>query len=120
MIAAVAALLVAGGLGAVARHLVTRALPTPWGVLAVNAVGSLLTGVLLGLADAAGLDPVVLQVLLSGFLGGLTTFSTFAVETIELLRDGRLRIALLSTTANLALGTGLALAAYAVVVAAAS
>lgn len=113
----IAVVLIAGGLGAVARYVVTRAVPTPWGVLAVNAIGSLLAGALLGFADAADLEPVVLQVLFSGFLGGLTTFSTFAVESVELLRDGRLRDAVLSVVANLVLGAGLALGAHTLIVA---
>ncbi len=110
----VVAALVAGGLGAVLRFLVTRSVRTPWGVLAVNAVGSAFAGALLGAADAAALDPDTIRVLLGGFAGGLTTFSTFTVETVELLRDGRARTALVSIAANLTLGCGLAIAAFAI------
>lgn len=66
----------------------------PWPVLAVNVVGSLLLGVVLAeewshpsarllLHDAGGI----------GFCGGLTTFSTFAVEVVDLARDGNLTAA---------------------------
>lgn len=110
----IVAVLIAGGLGAVLRFLVTRSVRTPWGVLVVNAVGSALAGALLGAADAASLGHDVTRVLLGGFAGGLTTFSTFTVETVERLRDGRGRTALVSIAANLALGCGLAVAAFAI------
>lgn len=84
----------AGGIvGAATRWAVVAASPMgdfPWPVLAVNLAGSFLLGVVLAeewthpgahllLHDAAGI----------GFCGGLTTFSTFAVETAVLVDDGR-------------------------------
>ncbi|MET1042773.1 MAG: CrcB family protein [Microbacteriaceae bacterium] len=104
---------VAGGLGATLRYLATLVLPLPWGVLAVNTVGSAVAGVALALADAAAISGDIRLVLVTGFAGGLTTFSTFSVETIELARDGRWRTATLNVVASLAAGIGLALGGYA-------
>jgi len=96
LLAAVAA----GALGAVLRHVATVLLPRPWGVLAVNAVACLIAGVGLGLA----LDPATRLVLVSGLCGGLSTFSTFAVETVDDVAAGRTRRAVVSVAANLAVG----------------
>ena len=73
------ALLVALGaaVGAPARLLVSRAVPGPRGTLVVNVVGSLL----LGLVAAAA--PASYALVGVGFCGALTTFSTFALETVE-------------------------------------
>ena len=60
----------------------------PWAVLIVNVVGSLVGGVVLGLAQAGVIGADLRLILLSGFAGGLTTFSTFSVETIQLIDDG--------------------------------
>jgi len=114
MIALVAAL-VAGALGAVLRFLVGRAFAARpvWAVLVVNVAGSALGGVLLGVASGD-----IRLILLGGFCGGLTTFSTFGVETSQLVLDGRARTAVLSVASNLVLGIGAAAVAYGAVVAA--
>lgn len=83
----------AGGVGAVARFLLdtlTRRLTTrfPLGTLLINTTGSLLLGLVTGLAGGplAGRLHVVLG---TGFLGGYTTFSTASVETVRLVRERR-------------------------------
>ena len=108
MIAVIATLL-AGALGAALRFLVARAFADRPGaaVLVVNVVGSALGGALLALASGD-----VRLILLTGFCGGLTTFSTFSVETIQLVMAGKARVAALSILANLALGIGAASATY--------
>jgi CrcB protein len=110
------AVIVAGGIGAVLRYLTTLLLPLPWGVFAVNLAGSAIGGVVLGLADAAAWGPGIQQVLITGFCGGLTTFSTFAVETVELVHDGRWRAAVGSAAANLILGVAAAAAGWTLIV----
>ena len=85
-----------GAVGSVIRFL-TAALfnPTtgggvfPYGTLAVNIVGSLLAGLLAGYsARIGGCSPEVRALFFSGFLGGLTTFSAFGVETVVMIKDG--------------------------------
>ncbi len=92
------ALLVAAGgaLGSVLRWAVTigvaRAMrsPTfPWGTLCVNLAGSLVIGALLGLAtDRGALSDSARLLLVTGVLGGFTTFSAFSWEALALLRAG--------------------------------
>ncbi|MBX3195307.1 MAG: CrcB family protein [Microbacteriaceae bacterium] len=103
----VVAAIAAGALGALARFGVTHAVHLAFppekltrAVLIVNVAGSLLAGVLIGLPA-----PTEVQyVLMGGFAGGLTTFSTWSVETIQLALDGRRRDAALTVVANLAWG----------------
>jgi CrcB protein len=93
------AVVVAGALGAVIRYLIGRVGATtswPWPVLLVNVVGSLLAGIAIH-TDLA-------LVVVTGFAGGLTTFSTFSVETVQLAGDGRWRAAVANVATNLALG----------------
>ncbi|KQM80836.1 fluoride efflux transporter CrcB [Agromyces sp. Leaf222] len=113
----VAAVLVAGSIGAVIRFAFSRALPVrsgrlPRGILIVNVVGSGLAGAFLGLAERAAIDGDLRLVLVTGFCGGLTTFSTWSVETIELLDGGRWRAAILNVLLTLVLGIAAAAGAY--------
>ena len=103
------AVAVGGALGAVLRQLTSVSLAgrgrIPWGVLVVNVVGSFIAG----LALALPLDPTVQLILVSGVCGGLTTFSTFAVETIQLVSEGKHRAAAASVALNLVFGLAAAL-----------
>ncbi|GAA1797374.1 fluoride efflux transporter CrcB [Agromyces neolithicus] len=113
----VAAVLVAGAIGAVLRYALSRALPVrpghlPGGILIVNVVGSAVAGALIGLAERATLDGDLRLVLVTGFCGGLTTFSTWSVETIELVDGGRWRAAMLNVIVTLALGIAAAVGGY--------
>lgn len=105
-----------GGLAAVARFLVGLWFSSddrfPWAVLTVNVIGSALAGVVLGLGSVLGGD--VQLILLTGVAGGLTTFSTFSVETVQLVLDGRARVAALNVGVSLGAGLAVAWLAYAV------
>lgn len=107
----------AGGAGAAARLALDGAVRArfgarlPWGTIAVNLSGSLLLGGLTGLV-ADGLDPAVLAVAGSGFLGGYTTFSTASFETVRLLQAGRPAAAVASGVVQPALAIALALGGY--------
>jgi CrcB protein len=89
-------LMAGGGLGAALRFALAgwvdqRVSPDlPWGTLAVNLVGCFAIGLLVTWADARGtLTPGLRLFLIAGLLGGFTTFSTFGLETWQLLADGR-------------------------------
>jgi fluoride exporter len=103
----VAAVLVAGGIGAALRFVLGRAAARaswPWPVLAVNVAGSLIAGV------AVHTDVALIAV--TGFAGGLTTFSTLSVETVQLVEQGRWRTAAASVALNLGLGLAAATAGW--------
>ncbi|MCY4449578.1 MAG: CrcB family protein [Chloroflexi bacterium] len=83
----------------------------PWGVLAVNVLGSLLIGVLAGLVETRQLfGPGARLFLFVGVLGGFTTFSAITNDTLTLLRSA----AYLSAAANVLLTVALGLAAVAI------
>jgi CrcB protein len=115
-IAAITAVLVGGG-AAVLRYLVSVAFAgrgtLPWAVLTVNVVGSAVGGAVLGASQSGAASPDVRLILLGGLAGGLTTFSTWSVETIELVHRGHWRTALASVALNLGAGTAVATAAWA-------
>ena len=98
----------AGGAGAVLRALLihhvgtTRLDPLPLGTLFVNASGSLVLGVLTGLALYHSLGSHVLAVIGVGLCGGYTTWSTASWETIHLLHTGHRTRAVVYTVGGLA------------------
>lgn len=115
----VAAALIAGALGALLRYGTTRLFARlhdelPWAVLAVNAVGSLIGGVVLGLVTTGAIGPDIQLIVMGGFAGGLTTFSTFSVETVQLALARRWGIVVATVAANLVLGIGAAAAGFAI------
>lgn len=65
--------------------------PFPGGIVVVNLTGSLVVGVLAGLAARGLLEDPWRTVLSVGLLGGYTTFSTASLDTVRLLRAGRRR-----------------------------
>ena len=98
-----------GGLGALLRWLLALKLNPaggepafPTGTLAANLVGGFLIGLLLA-AFAARTDwPEEMRLLLiTGFLGGLTTFSAFSGEIVQFLMQGRLGLGFLTLAVNL-------------------
>lgn len=67
----------------------------PWGTLAANLIGGYLIGVCIAVFQAMPqLDPVWRLLLITGFLGGLTTFSSFSAEVVSFLMAGRYALAL--------------------------
>ncbi|GAC1571081.1 MAG: hypothetical protein NVS3B7_00720 [Candidatus Elarobacter sp.] len=92
---ATGAVAVGGAFGSALRYLVgmwflQRLGPGfPWGTFTINVTGAFALGVVLELADSrVGLNPYARVLLGTGVLGGFTTFSTFAWETLWLSRDG--------------------------------
>ncbi len=99
-----------GALGSVARYglsaLIRSHTPTfPIGTLACNLLGCLLIGILAGLLGVSGTEHDRARLFLfTGILGGFTTFSSFGLETIGLLREGRVGTAILYVGLSNALG----------------
>ncbi len=101
---------VAGAIGSVARYGVgewaVRSLGDgfPWGTLAVNALGSVILGLVVGL-HAGGKLPLSGKLAFgTGFCGGFTTFSTFSAETVALVQRDQLGRAGANVAVSLALG----------------
>lgn len=99
--------LLGGSLGALCRYGVSMASvhlygeSFPWGTLVVNLVGCFL----IGLAFALGVERNVISpsfrlFFVTGFLGALTTFSTYALESISFTRDGQTMAAIINLLAN--------------------
>ena len=67
----------------------------PWGTLAANLIGGYLVGVCVGIfQQLPELDPVWRLALVTGFLGALTTFSSFSAEVVSMLQQGRFALSL--------------------------
>ena len=109
---AVIAAVIVGAVAAAVRYGVTRAVAAPWGVLVVNVAGSAIGGVVLGLAERAAIGTDIRLILLGGLCGGLTTFSTFSVESIQLAMERKWRLVALSVSLNLVLGIAAAALGY--------
>jgi CrcB protein len=97
---------VGGSLGALARYGLSTFVYQlageifPWGTLVVNLSGSYLIGVFIELFDTAVFPPAWRSLITIGFLGAYTTFSTYTLETVNLIRDGELRLATVNVLAG--------------------
>lgn len=108
---------IGGACGAILRYLTTlvagRVLGAdyPYGTLIVNLVGCLLIGLAVGwtVDGRTGLGDSARLLLVTGLLGGLTTFSSFGLEAVELLRAGRPAAGIGYVLANVVLGLAAAL-----------
>jgi fluoride exporter len=96
----VASVALGGALGALARYALALALPTapgrfPLATFLTNVLGGLLIGVLVVvLTELTEAHPLLRPLLVTGVLGGFTTFSTYAVDIQRLVLDGRVGVAL--------------------------
>ena len=103
-------LMTGGALGTLARYvasgLAQRFTDTlfPLGTLVVNSAGSLLIGITWAFMENSSLPGYIRTFVLIGFFGGFTTFSTFSLETLNLVRDNEIRLAALNILANNIIG----------------
>ena len=114
----IAFIMLGGGLGATFRHLVCTALNQtgtsfPAGTLTANLVGSFLIGLLWCFLEEVKLNPEIRLFIFTGFLGGFTTFSTFAKDAVELFKAGEWKPALVYVGASNILGILLVFGGYA-------
>lgn len=112
-------ILAGGAIGSLIRYwvseLVSSKYPTvfPTGILFVNITGAFIIGLLFGLFTVNGqLDDKLRFLLFVGFLGGFTTFSSFALENMRLLKDGFIFTSLLYIVLTNIIGIGLAFTGY--------
>lgn len=106
-----------GAIGSVLRYLTVSAFTAPLATFLVNVVGSLAMGILyVGLANRAQFSPL----LMTGVLGGFTTFSAFSLDALKLWQSGQTITALAYTIGTVtlsliavALGAALARGAFA-------
>ena len=101
--------------GAVARYLLSEATERmfghhlseggfPYGTLLVNVVGCLVIGILGGWGVPELSNSTTRLLLITGLLGALTTFSTFGWESLELMQNGKVGVALVSIGLNVVVG----------------
>ena len=101
-----------GCLGSMARYLCQKwfagnfASQFPWGTFAVNLAGCFLLGIIYATGEKTTfLTPQIRLLLITGFCGGFTTFSTFAFENMSLLKSGDIAYFLLYSIGSVVLGT---------------
>jgi CrcB protein len=99
-----------GGLGSVARYVVGTAIASrvggrfPLGTMVINVSGSFLIGVLMTLLTERLPHPTLRLLLVTGFLGGYTTFSTFEYETFQAVQGAAAWIGMLNVVGSVSLG----------------
>ena len=110
---------IGAAIGGAARYWVTNVvykfLPStlPYGTLAVNIIGSFIIGFVMFYLDRNELISPQMRILLTtGFCGGLTTFSTFSFETINLMRDSEFLLAGTNIILNVVLSISAVFIAY--------
>lgn len=106
----VLAVFLGGGIGSTARFflsaLAQQILPGlfPYGTLAINAIGSFVLGIIMGLVPHSAISTEWRLFLAVGFCGGFTTFSTFSLEVVQLVRAEHYAAAGIYVAASLLLG----------------
>lgn len=100
-----------GMIGSIARYLVGLGMHKllgakfPWGTLAVNLVGCLAIGALSYMIQQRHELQISFRLfLVVGLLGGFTTFSAFGLETVEMVRESRVNLALLYVAVSVGIG----------------
>jgi CrcB protein len=109
---------IGGMIGSILRYVLSRLLssamsPFPIGTLAANLIGSFLLGLFTSrLLERKVLPPYILSGIGTGLIGSFTTFSTFSVETVQLIKEGHLFLAFIYIVISFAGGLILAYSGY--------
>ena len=112
---------IGSGIGGICRYLISVLMGYahngfPWGTFVANISGCLLIGILWGVTSRYhNISQAFTLLLMVGFCGGFTTFSTFMNENLLLGREGSMLSAILYTLASLALGLIAVLLGYQIV-----
>ena len=103
--------LLGGGIGSVIRYLLSYFLTKnntthfPWATFIANGLGCLFIGVLFGYIQKNNLQNETLKLLLiTGFCGGFTTFSTFSLENIQFIQNQNYNLAVVYTLSSIIIG----------------
>ncbi len=105
---------IGGAIGALLRYFISgiayrlMGATFPYGTLSVNLIGSFFIGFLFEALGESLISPDVRMMIFIGILGAFTTFSSFSLETVNLMRDGEFLLALWNVLLNNVLGIGLA------------
>ena len=112
----IALVLAGGGVGSLSRYFVSLSAGRifgdsfAWGTMIVNLLGCLLIGFLVGLLDRSILPRAMRILLVTGFLGGFTTFSSFSLESMRMFMAGTIGKGTLNLAINVIGGFGLTFA----------
>lgn len=111
MIKNILLVLLGGGIGSVARYLLSYFFAKndttqfPWATFIANGIGCLLIGLLYGYIQKNNLQNETLKLLLiTGFCGGFTTFSAFSLENIQFIQNQNYNLALIYTLTSIIIG----------------
>ncbi|OHB44036.1 MAG: hypothetical protein A2178_02655 [Planctomycetes bacterium GWC2_49_10] len=107
-----------GAIGSVLRYICSGAVHRllgagfPWGTLSVNLAGSAVIGFLWAAFERSTVHPATRTFIMIGILGGFTTFSSFSLENLNLMRDGQFKVAIINIVASNVFGIALAFLGY--------
>ncbi len=95
-----------GGLGSLCRYSISLAMSNydtkfPWATFIANAISCIILGFLISLSLKEGLNSNLKLLLITGFCGGFSTFSTFSYETFHLLEQGLINQAMLNIAGSI-------------------
>jgi CrcB protein len=110
----IVAILLGGGIGSVARYAVTVLITQrlgpgfPWATFAINVIGSIIIGVVFELSQTRVLwaNPLARVFLMTGVLGGFTTFSTYSLDVVTLASERAFLLAAAYATVSVLSGCG--------------